>query len=149
MKKTAFILLAFLLAFSPLLVTAQESEPQISGVIFDDKDGDGVQGEGESAVEGAVIALFAVGSSEPAFTVTTGPDGSFSFDGVADGAFQIQITYPSGLVVMGEAFTVEPDGAPQVFTIPATSKVSAPRFTNFSVVNPANTQGENVSPFAP
>ena len=149
MKKAILTLAAALLALSPWSLSAQQAEPPISGGVFNDLDGDGRMGEGEPRVKGATVSLFRVGSSEPLATVVTAADGAFAFADVPAGEYQLQVTYPSGLVVKGEVLTVESDGGPQFVVVPVMTRISAPKFTNFTVVNPANTRGDLVSPFAP
>ena len=147
--KTFLILSVFLFALSPFSLIAQDSSLPVSGVVFNDEHEDMELDEEETRVSGATVSLFLVGSEEPFATVLTDAQGAFSFDGMAPGDYLLQVTFPSGLMVRGETFAIVAGGEPQFFPIPVIDRISAPRFTNYTLVNPANTRGENVSPFAP
>src|SRR5437667_167446 len=61
----------------------------ISGVVFDDSDGNGVKGSGENGTQGVTVFLDADGdgSLDTGETSTvTGSDGAFSFTGLGPGA---------------------------------------------------------------
>lgn len=102
-----------------------------------------------TAPSGKEPVMTAVTGVDPVMTMITGVDGLFAFDGIAAGQYQLQVTYPSKLVARGEVFTVVAGGEPLFFPIPVIDGVSARRYMNFRLVNPANTRGDLVSPFAP
>lgn len=82
---------AFATAGVPLL--AQE----VSGVVFHDRNGDGVRDAGEEALEGVTVRLFGQGDASGAFdqTVTTGSDGAFTFT-PGNGCYLIHVDDPAG-----------------------------------------------------
>jgi len=64
-------------------------------LVFTDTDGDGVQGGGEAGVTGVTVRLLDTAGNLVA-TTTTGPDGGYSFAGVAPGTYQVEFVPPSG-----------------------------------------------------
>jgi uncharacterized repeat protein (TIGR01451 family) len=62
----------------------------VSGVVFNDANGDGVQNAGEAGISGVTVALSGVGST------TTDASGAYSFSSVAPGAYTVTETDPSG-----------------------------------------------------
>lgn len=85
---------------------------QISGVVFDDFDGDGVQDQGEAALSGAVVFLDdnSNGQKDANETaVTTGANGAFVFGGLAAGPRTLVLDPVNGRVLTGSGsrpFTV-------------------------------------------
>ncbi len=71
-------------------VLQQES---ISGIVFNDANGNGIQDTGENGVGGVEIQLLSSGEE---IAATTAGDGSYSFYNVAPGNYTIQETYPEG-----------------------------------------------------
>jgi hypothetical protein len=70
----------------------------ISGLKFDDANGNGAQDAGESGVAGVTINLFAASGGALVATTTTGADGTFSFAGVDAGSYQVSEVVPEGFV---------------------------------------------------
>ena len=70
----------------------------IAGVVFEDKDNDGVQGPGEPGIPGATVVLTGQDTNGNPVnqTVTTGPDGSYVFTGVPAGNYTVTETQPNG-----------------------------------------------------
>ena len=69
-----------------------QRERTVSGRVFNDADGNGVQDSGESGLGGVVISLINGGTIT---TITTG-DGSYSFNVVAGGFYTVKETDPQG-----------------------------------------------------
>jgi hypothetical protein len=68
----------------------------VSGVKFNDFNGDGIQNNGEVGVGGVTIVLTNVGVGTPPRTVTTNPNGTFSFTNVGPGSYRVTETPPAG-----------------------------------------------------
>ena len=68
----------------------------ISGVAFNDLDGDGVQGAGEGGIAGVIIELWQDGSF--VISETTNISGVYSFDGVTEGSYTVKATRPAGFI---------------------------------------------------
>lgn len=64
----------------------------ISGVVFNDRNGNGVRGTGEPGIGNVTITL------DGTSTTTTAADGTYSFTGVAAGAHTVVETDPAGFV---------------------------------------------------
>src|SRR5262249_44827291 len=60
----------------------------LSGTVFSDLDGDGVQQVGEPGAPGWVLDLFVNGGSTPTASATTDANGNYSFTGVGPGTFR-------------------------------------------------------------
>ena len=77
----------------------------ITGVVFDDINGDGVQDEGEPGLAKKDIRLDGVTK----LTRLTSDDGSFSFDGVDPGDYVLSTNIPNGVGLCADfAFTFDP-----------------------------------------
>jgi hypothetical protein len=68
----------------------------ISGVKFNDLNGNGVRDAGEPGQAGVTITL--AGGGQPTRTVVTGSEGSFTFTGIPFGTYTVSETPPSGFV---------------------------------------------------
>jgi uncharacterized protein (DUF2141 family) len=66
----------------------------ISGMKFNDKDGDGRKDSGEGGLSGIIITL--KGPKGLTLTTTTAADGSYSFTGLKAGTYTLSETVPSG-----------------------------------------------------
>ncbi|RBP51021.1 SdrD B-like domain-containing protein [Arenicella xantha] len=82
----------------------------ISGVIYSDADSSADQTDGELGIGGTVVTLLqdtdGNGSYETTVSVVnSGSDGSYAFDGLVPGDYQVLVTAPGG------AQTEDPDGA--------------------------------------
>lgn len=66
----------------------------ISGVKFNDLNGNGVRDAGEPGVAGVTITL--TGAGQPARTAVTGSDGTFTFTAVPFGTYSVAETVPTG-----------------------------------------------------
>jgi len=62
----------------------------ISGFVFNDEDGDGLQGNNEGGIAGVTVILFDADGSEVA-TITTDANGNFAFDNIMEGDFFIEV----------------------------------------------------------
>jgi hypothetical protein len=65
---------------------------EISGFVWDDDDGDGLQDAGENGLAGVFISLF---GGSFASTVTD-VDGRYRFDGLSGGDYRLELTLPLG-----------------------------------------------------
>jgi len=65
----------------------------ISGVVFNDIDGDGQQGPNEPGLSGVSVTLYDSDDNVVASS-TTGPDGSYLFPGVSPGTYTVSETNP-------------------------------------------------------
>ncbi|MDQ7007117.1 MAG: GDSL-type esterase/lipase family protein [Acidobacteriota bacterium] len=90
MKGPTLVVLALLLATADLAAAQQ-----VSGVIFDDVDGDGVRAADEPGVEGVSVRLFGRSDAGGAVdeVVLTGADGSFSFT-PGNGCYLLRVEDP-------------------------------------------------------
>ncbi|HET9795657.1 MAG TPA: SdrD B-like domain-containing protein [Thermoanaerobaculia bacterium] len=70
----------------------------ISGLKFNDANGNGLQDAGESGVAGVTINLFAASGGALVATTTTGADGTFTFTGINPGSYQVSEVVPDGTV---------------------------------------------------
>jgi uncharacterized repeat protein (TIGR01451 family)/fimbrial isopeptide formation D2 family protein len=70
----------------------------LSGVVFDDRDNDGVQDPGENGIVG--VSLLLTGADDlgnpVSTTVMTQPDGTYSFAGLRPGTYSISEVTPAG-----------------------------------------------------
>lgn len=124
----------------------------ITGLKFNDADGNGMQDPGETGVQGVTINLLDAQGNAVA-TQTTAADGTFEFDGVAPGSYFLTETLPSGTeqtVPGGDgriAVTVTPGGVSSgnVFgnhVLPATGTISGFKFEDVNG-NGVRDDGEN------
>lgn len=143
---------AAILLFHAQLSPAQQTsgaEGVVSGVVYEDGNGNGVMDDGEVGVPGAKVVLLSFPDEEELDEVVTGPEGTYSFASVPPGEYQLQITFPSGLTVITDPFVVAAGSDGPFLAIPVVTGGTALRFTNLTLVNPANVRGREVSPFAP
>ena len=78
--------------FFSILGASAMGQGEITGVVFDDSNGDGQVSDGESVTPGTEVVLVdsegnAVGSA------TTGEDGSYTIQGVGAGDYYLQFTF--------------------------------------------------------
>jgi hypothetical protein len=76
----------------------------LSGTVFADVNGNGVQDAGEVGLAGVTVQVDAGGAG--AVVTTTDPAGNFSVAGLADGAHTINVLPPLGTTAIGETFRV-------------------------------------------
>ncbi|MBO1077911.1 SdrD B-like domain-containing protein [Roseomonas haemaphysalidis] len=69
----------------------------ISGVAFQDRNADGLQGTGDTLLAGVAVQLLDAGGAVVAST-TTATNGAYSFTSVAPGTYQVSFTAPDGTV---------------------------------------------------
>lgn len=67
----------------------------IRGAKFNDVTGNGITSD-DTRLGGVTINLFLNGGSVPVQSTTTGPDGSYSFTGLAPGSYSVQEAVPPG-----------------------------------------------------
>ncbi|MBP0492577.1 SdrD B-like domain-containing protein [Pararoseomonas indoligenes] len=77
----------------------------VSGRVFTDTNGDGIQGSGEAGATGQTVQLLNAAGAVVA-TTTTGSGGAYSFTGLTPGQYQVQFAAPSG-----SAFTLANQGS--------------------------------------
>ncbi len=70
----------------------------ITGWVWNDANADGVQGASEAGLEGVSVELWEDGAAAPLASVTTGPDGLYSFPATPGVAYVVRVTAPSGLL---------------------------------------------------
>lgn len=73
--------------------TATPAAAHLHGLVFEDGNGNGVFDTGETTLAGAQVRLSGSGFDQ---SVTTGAGGAYSFEGLADGAYQLAVTPPDG-----------------------------------------------------
>ncbi|MCR0980779.1 SdrD B-like domain-containing protein [Roseomonas populi] len=77
----------------------------VSGRVFTDTNGNGIQNGGEPGVVGQTVQLLNAAGAVVA-TTTTGTDGNYSFNGLAPGQYRVQFSAPAGSV-----FTAQDQGS--------------------------------------
>lgn len=70
----------------------------VSGRIFEDSDGDGVQGPGERMLPEVRVELFDAQTNRVVQETATASDGAFVFGGVRPGSYALRLTLPDGYV---------------------------------------------------
>ncbi|MFJ9317179.1 Ig-like domain-containing protein, partial [Pimelobacter simplex] len=76
-------------------VPIEEARGSIAGRAWSDTDRDGVQGAGESSLEGVTVELLDADGNVVG-TTTTAADGSYRFDDLAMGDYKVRFTAPDG-----------------------------------------------------
>ncbi len=144
-----FHLFPLLLATSllPFSLTGQDSGATVGGIVFEDVNGNTDFDAADEPVEGVLISLVHLPDERVAGQTYSGEDGRFSFGAVAPGEYHMIVKYVSGLEIATVPFQVSDDDL--FFEIPVITRATLPRFTGLYLVNPANTRGPLVSPFAP
>ena len=74
---------------------ADQQEGTVSGYVFDDRNGDGVQGSSELGIRGVTIQLNNSAGEEIGNATSSG-DGSYQFSGIAAGSYFVLETDPAG-----------------------------------------------------
>lgn len=69
---------------------------RISGLVFEDEDGNGRRDPGEAALASVTVRLFEVDGTTSVGTAVSATDGSFAFSGLAAQAFVVEETDPEG-----------------------------------------------------
>ncbi len=82
----------------------------ISGVVFDDTDGNGSQDGGDPGFAGVPVSL--LDGATPVGSTTTSGDGSYSFSNLAEGTYTVRLVTPPA----GTEATVDPDGVATLHT---------------------------------
>ncbi|MEE4356364.1 MAG: SdrD B-like domain-containing protein, partial [Desulfococcaceae bacterium] len=67
----------------------------ISGMVYNDTDGDGVPEAGEDGIGGVTVTLTDAAGTVVA-TATTNPDGTYTFEDIPDGSYTVVENNPSG-----------------------------------------------------
>lgn len=81
---------------SPIRINIPESLPaSLSGSVFNDKNGNGVQDSGEAGIEQVTLIITGQGVSYY-MTTTTDKNGNFTFTGLPSGHFTVAIIVPDG-----------------------------------------------------
>ncbi len=94
----------------------------ISDKTWYDIDGDGVKDIGEPGLSGVTVSLLD-GSGNTVATTITGADGSFSFSGVADGSYTIDITDNNAVLHQVGGTTVSAQNSQLAVTVAGTDAV--------------------------
>ena len=94
LPNTILAIIAFAMLFAicaPSVAAApQGGAGEISGVVFLDRNGDGVRGAGESGIAGAVVELRDAATGQTLFrTTTTDANGAYRFTGLLAGAYRV------------------------------------------------------------
>ncbi len=79
---------------------AEAMPASIGGFVYQDDSDDGIRDPGETGIAGVTIRLVPINTIAPqaTLTVTTAPDGSYSFTGLAPGNYEvIEVTQPANL----------------------------------------------------
>lgn len=137
----------------PVAGLAQDSAPpatsgqSLSGVVFDDKNLDGLMQEAEFPAAGVIVDLL---DAEGNFVVRviTDDDGGYSFPGLAEGVYFLRFEFSPGFGVRSRG--IELGAQDFVFVpIPVIREDSKYSFARLQLMNPANFKGEEVSPYSP
>ncbi len=84
---------AVLSTISPDGVSPEVKNGSISGVVWNDVNGDGVKDSSENGMSGVTVRLTASDKTEK--TVPTGADGSYGFDELVPGKYMIYVSTPA------------------------------------------------------
>ncbi len=86
---------------------------QVSGTVFEDRNGDGLRDAGEAALSGVTVRLFgrADGGSAVDAALTTAADGAFSF-GPGHGCYLLGVADPPGWRRTAARFDLRAQGSP-------------------------------------
>lgn len=76
---------------------ADQQQGTVTGKVFNDLNGNGLQGPGENGISGVTVQLLNSGGTVIA-TTTTATDGSYSFSSVGVGSYTVRETDPTGYV---------------------------------------------------
>ena len=90
----------------PVVVPVELEEGSISGVVFSDRDGDGLYTPGvDEPIDGATVTLTGtdVAGNPVSIEVTTGVDGRYDFGDLVPGSYVVTETQPTGFVDGTEA----------------------------------------------
>lgn len=84
------------------LTTVSENEAvtvvraSLGGIAFTDIAGDGQRGAGDTVLAGITVTLLNADGSPTGRTATTGPDGSYLFDGLVPGSYRVRFDESGG-----------------------------------------------------
>ena len=81
---------------STLTLTLTTEPGTVSGVVFDDMNGNGIQDSGESGIYGVAISLCDISGSFFLAGITTDGEGHYSFGGLRTGLYTLIETLPDG-----------------------------------------------------
>ncbi len=68
----------------------------LAGSVWIDADYDGLRGAEEKPLPKVAVALWKTGGTEPAFATLTARDGSYQFDALPPGEYELRFTLPEG-----------------------------------------------------
>jgi SdrD B-like domain len=143
-----FLILVGLVLGCSLPVQAQ-SGSSITMTVYRDANTSGGRDAGDGVVPGAKVSLQRVPGNEEVAEAIADEEGNVTFNDVPPGEYIMVITYAGGISITTNQFVVEPNGAAYAFAIPVLDATTIPTFAVLQVVNPANTRGPGISPFAP
>lgn len=149
-KKLLFSAAALIVPATGLVqdtVPAPSSGQQLSGVVFEDENADGLMQEAEFAAVGVIVDLL---DAEGNFVVRvlTDDSGIYTFPGLAEGIYFLRFEFSPGFGVRSRGIQVGSEN--YVFVpIPVIHPDSRYSFTRLQLTNPANFKGEEVSPYTP
>ncbi len=132
------------LVFAASITSAAPPAGTVSGVVYSDKDNNGLFSEGDSRSAGSEVCLIrpadkTKGSKDEVVAcVTTNETGEYQFENVEPGSYQLQITYPGGLTVLTSAFVVTAGGDGIYVAIPVVDRAGASAFSSLRVAGRVN-----------
>ena len=86
-------------------ITFNYAPAAVTGVVFIDVNGDGIQNNGETGVQNILINLIPVSDPTQVINLQTQADGTFS-QGVVPGTYTVQLTTPAGIIIKEQVVTV-------------------------------------------
>ncbi len=101
------------------LTPPSQGNGQVSGFVFEDTNRNGALDAGERRLQGQTVRLENAERTVTYLSVTTGPDGAYSFDKLAPAEYRVTVKIPDGFVRTSDnsfTLTVTPDGTPSVAT---------------------------------
>ncbi|MHB8897921.1 MAG: Ig-like domain-containing protein, partial [Thermoguttaceae bacterium] len=81
------------------VTVAAPADNTISGIVYVDRDGDGVRDTGEMGIPGVLVTLTGTDSANASVrrTALTGSDGTYKFEDVPNGTFQVAERQPTAM----------------------------------------------------
>ena len=81
---------------------------KISGIVWNDADGDGVMGEGEAVMENITVTVVSETDPEQTYTLVTDENGKYETEEIPAGEYTVTVTVPEGYeAVTGGEVTAE------------------------------------------
>lgn len=142
----AFLTLASLSSFAQDEAAAVGGA--VSGMVFQDTNGNAVREEAETGYAGVAVEIL---DEEGKFIarVVTGEDGTYRFEGLADGIYFLRFEFSAGFGVRSGGIEVGGESAVVFTPVPFMYPTSSYDFIRLNLSNPASFRGNEVSSFAP